>query len=277
MGRRRKDKELNPDEIFLDSSNIPDFDTTRLEGRLEKPISERTFLGMLVVIVFVLLAYTVQAANLEIMQGEKYAEQSENNRLRPEILFAKRGAILDRNGEVLVENTSSDKGFISRSYRSPGFGHLLGYVSYPKKDSSGNYYDTEVKGLAGAEMAFEDQLAGENGLYLIEEDALGEIKSQGSVKAPVDGTPITLSIDARAQEAMHSSIAPSAFQSRKIVGLLGSYGFGMEIEPVETMTLSAEIILSLYAPAAIIGFTIEPGVYKPVIARSSDGSRELVK
>jgi len=252
-GKRRPDKELNPDEIFLDSSNIPDFDTTRLEGRLEKPISERTFLGMLAVMAFILLAYTVQAANLEIIQGETYAKQSENNRLRPEILFAKRGAILDRNGEVLVENTPSDKGFISRSYRAPGFGHLLGYVSYPKKDSSGNYYDTDVKGLAGAEMAFESQLKGENGLYLIEEDALGEIKSQGSVKAPVDGTSVTLSIDARAQEAMHSSIAELADR----VPYKGGAGAIMDVETGELIALVSypeydPNILSAGTPADII-------------------------
>ena len=35
----RSKHELAPDEIFLDSSNLPMFDTTQFEGRIERPIS----------------------------------------------------------------------------------------------------------------------------------------------------------------------------------------------------------------------------------------------
>jgi len=34
---------IDPDEIFLDSSNLPQFDIDQFEGRLEKPISRSTF------------------------------------------------------------------------------------------------------------------------------------------------------------------------------------------------------------------------------------------
>ena len=37
-----KDKEIYHDEIFIDSENIPQFDTQQFEGRLEKPISKKT-------------------------------------------------------------------------------------------------------------------------------------------------------------------------------------------------------------------------------------------
>jgi len=33
--------EIAPDEIFLDSSNLPNFDVYQFEGRIEKPISKK--------------------------------------------------------------------------------------------------------------------------------------------------------------------------------------------------------------------------------------------
>ncbi|MBU0801706.1 MAG: hypothetical protein KKA05_11990, partial [Alphaproteobacteria bacterium] len=158
--------EIAPDEIFLDSSNLPHFDQNRLEGRLEKPIPASTYFGLFVFVGLVFFGLVAQAANLQITKGEAYAAQSERNRLRPEVLFAERGAIVDRNGVPLVSNEATETGFVKRVYATPGYAHLLGYVSYPKKDSSGNYYDTEIKGLAGIEATFNDTLAGKNGLLL---------------------------------------------------------------------------------------------------------------
>lgn len=279
IGKRKRhtDKELAPDEIFLDSSNLPSFDTTRLEGRLEKPISERTFVGITAVIALILVGFVVQAGSLEIVQGDKFATQSENNRLRPEVLFAKRGAILDRNGVVLVENKPSEAGFVERSYMSPGFGHLLGYVSYPKKDSSGNYYETDIKGLAGVESAFDEILSGENGLFLIEEDALGELQSQGSVKAPVDGTPMTLSIDSRVQSAMYNAIKELADR----IPYKGGAGVVMDVETGEIIALTSypeydPNILSKGQPSSVIaGYNTdarEPYLDRPVNGLYTPGS-----
>lgn len=207
--KKYKDLELNPDEIFLDSSNLPEFNQGSLEGRLERPISRGSYLGIAGVIGFIFVALIAQAANLEILQGAKYAAQSERNRLRPEVIFAKRGAVMDRNGVALVTNVEEEgeEGMqVRRVYEAPGFAHLLGYVSYPKKDSSGNYYDTDITGLAGIESAFNASLAGENGTLLVEEDARGEMQSQGSVAPVKHGTNVSLAIDHRAQRAFYNSI-----------------------------------------------------------------------
>ncbi len=99
---------------------------------------------------------------------------------------------------------------MKREYLTPGFGHLLGYVSYPKKDDDGNYYDTDITGLAGVEAAFNGILAGKNGTLLTEEDARGRVQSQGTVQPPVNGNPVTLSIDARAQKAFYDAISSLA-------------------------------------------------------------------
>ncbi len=36
--RRQKKGQIDPDEIFLDSVNLPQFDTQQFEGRIERPI-----------------------------------------------------------------------------------------------------------------------------------------------------------------------------------------------------------------------------------------------
>lgn len=214
--RRRKkyrSYELNPDEIFLDSTNLPEYNQGSLEGRLEKPISRASYLGIAGTIGLIFLVLVAQAANLGVVQGAKFAAQSERNRLRGEVIFAKRGAILDRNGTHLVSNIeeeTEEEGQIRRVYEAPGFAHLLGYVSYPKKDSSGNYYDTDITGLAGVEAAFNDILSGENGTLLVEENARGEVQSQGIARPVRDGKALTLAIDARAQRAFYDAVKERA-------------------------------------------------------------------
>jgi len=54
-GRLIKSKnEIDPDEIFLDSSNLPKFDNHQLEGRLVSPISKRniTLLSVFFILIF---------------------------------------------------------------------------------------------------------------------------------------------------------------------------------------------------------------------------------
>jgi hypothetical protein len=36
--KRNRNVEIDPDEIFIDSHNLPQFDNQQFEGRLEKPI-----------------------------------------------------------------------------------------------------------------------------------------------------------------------------------------------------------------------------------------------
>lgn len=231
--RARRNLELAPDEIFLDSSNLPDFNQDRLEGRLEKPIPERTLAIVGVVLGVTLIALVAQAAHLELVKGGTYAEQSEKNRLRPGVLFAQRGAILDRNGVALVTNEAGEDGFVKRLYKTPGFAHLVGYVSYPRKDKSGHYYDTDITGLAGIEAAFNESLAGKNGTLLVEEDALGKTHSEGTVAPPENGQNVTLTVDARAQTAFYHAISQLADK----IPFQGGSGILMDVETGEIHAL----------------------------------------
>lgn len=233
FGRRRKVREIDPEDIFLDSSNLPGYDSARLEGKLERPVSRLSFIGMALVMMLVFGGLLAQAANLELVKGSTYATQSEKNRLRPELIFAERGAITDRNGVPLAWNEEGEDGYPMRKYMSPGFGHVLGYVSYPEKDKSGKYYDTEINGLAGVESAFDSTLAGANGKKLIEEDAKGAVQSEGSVLPPVPGKTLTLALDARAQKAFANAIGELAER----IPFMGGSGILMDVETGEIHAL----------------------------------------
>ena len=147
--------EIDPDEIFLDSKNLPNFNTQQFEGRLEKAIPKRSifFLGLFFVIF--LFVFVGQLFKLQVVKGEYYAKKSENNRFVKVPIIAPRGLIYDRNGVQLGWNTIS----ATDSEQSPerlyvkdtGFGLLLGYVSSPAKDSLGNYWQDNFIGKDGVE------------------------------------------------------------------------------------------------------------------------------
>jgi penicillin-binding protein 2 len=205
-----RDKEnIDPDEIFLDSSNLPDFDTYQFEGRLEKPISQKVivFFGVFLIMIGILYGYRVW--NLQIIQGVAFAERSENNRLRNTIVFADRGVILDRNNTLLAWNIKNDNDpdFSARRYSTTtGLSNILGYVKYPSKDSAGFYYREDYLGMDGVEKFFDARLQGENGVKITETDAHGKIESQNVMNPPIKGENIILSIDSRLQSKLYDTI-----------------------------------------------------------------------
>ncbi len=274
---RRRDPEISPDEIFLDASNLPQFNQGSLEGRLEKPLARSSYLGIGVGIALIFSALVAQAAHLEIEKGSAYAARSQQNLLRPEVQFAERGAILDRNGVQLVTNDPTDTGFVKRVYKTPGFSELLGYVSYPKKDSKGHYYDTEIKGLAGIEESYNTQLAGKNGTLLVEEDARGHTVSQGKVIPAQHGTDLTLSIDARAQSAFYTAIQELSDR----IPFQGGSGILMDVNTGEIRALVSypeydSNVLSAGGPSDMIAAysrdTRQPYLNRPIQGLYTPGS-----
>lgn len=258
--KRRRDPEIAPDEIFLDAANTAGFDRGRFEGRIERPLarSTYTFLGGTLGLLFLVLL--AQAWNLEVRQGSEFALKSERNSLESTTLFAERGIITDRNGVPLVTNVAGSSTFARRVYKTPGFSSLLGYVSYPKKDSSGNYYDTEMKGVAGVENSFNSLLSGQNGTLLVEQDVFGKLISQGTVVRPQNGASLTLSIDSRAQSAFYSAISGLAEKASYV----GGAGVLMSVETGEIYALVSypeydSNVLSDGAPSSVIaGYATNP-------------------
>ncbi|HLP43770.1 MAG TPA: penicillin-binding transpeptidase domain-containing protein [Candidatus Nanoarchaeia archaeon] len=211
--RRRNMGEINPEEIFIDSSNLPEFDVHQFEGRLEQPISRNTIIIVSVVFVLVGVIYASRLWSLQVNRGEAFAARSEQNRLRHTDLFANRGAIFDRNGVELASNGlyEDESDFAKRVYAPiKGVSHLLGYVKYPTKDNAGFYYRTNYIGEDGVEKVYHDILSGKNGVRIVETDARGKVQSQGVIEKPVDGQSVTLSIDSRLNNEIYTIMEKTA-------------------------------------------------------------------
>lgn len=218
---------VEPDEIFLDSKNLENFDQQQFEGRIEKPISKRSvfFLGLFFLIFT--LGFTFKLGYLQIQKGEAYFVRSENNTLKKTIIFADRGMIYDRNKvelawnkKEMIEAEGEQNDFNSRAYLTPGFSHILGYVNSPTKDKDGKYWQTEFVGKEGLEKVYNNQMKGLNGSKIIETDAHNNVHSENIVNSPVRGKDLILSIDARLQQELFKLIKELA-ESKSFTGGAG--------------------------------------------------------
>ncbi|MSR71151.1 MAG: hypothetical protein EXS50_00550 [Candidatus Taylorbacteria bacterium] len=214
---RYNNKDIDPDEIFLDSKNLPAFDTHQFEGRIERPIFKGgiIFLGIFFLIVGV--GFLSKIWGLQITKGEFYSTRSENNRLRNTVIFSERGVIYDRNNKELAWNERGEGGdFSSRKYAQiSGVAHIVGYAKYPSKDSLGFYYREDFEGVEGIEKAYNETLKGKNGVRIIEINALGKVQSQSVLRPPQDGSSVVLSIDSGLEKKLYDTME----------GLTKSYGF----------------------------------------------------
>ncbi len=234
-------RDIAPDEIFLDSKNLPSFNTQQFEGRLEKAIPKRSilFLGLFFLGCTCLFIYKL--GYLQIIKGEAYSKKSENNTLMKQPIFADRGLIYDRNDILLAWNTwnKEDLNKLSsptRSYFSdPGFSLLLGYVSSPAKDSQGNYWQDTFIGKDGIEKSYNKNLTGVNGVRITETDVRGVIQSENVVTPPVAGENIKLSIDSRIQKKMYDSIVSMAHNA----SFSGGAGVLMDIKTGEILSITS--------------------------------------
>ena len=231
---------IDPDEIFLDSGNLPGFDTQQFEGRIERPISKNTLSSIGVVCAFLALIFFGRFVYLQLIKGDYYFTKSQNNSLDTEPIFARRGLIYDRNGQLLVWNTATSQEEVGaipeRSYiRSSGFAHILGYVSYPTKDTSGNFWQSDFVGKGGVEKKYDTRLKGKNGTKIKEMNATGEVQSENMVNPPIDGEGLYLSIDARVQEQMYAAIKELSGMS----GYRGGAGLIMDVQTGELLTLTS--------------------------------------
>lgn len=256
-----RDLEIAPDEIFLDASATSDFDRSQFEGRLEQPLSPATYTGVGVLLVLVFLALVVRAGDLQIVQGALFAQVSAHNSLSATTLIAPRGVITDRNGIPLAENVAQPDGSVYRTYPYPEMGQIIGYVSRPKKDASGRYYDTEITGVAGLEATYNDTLAGTNGSVLVEKDALGNVRSQGALVPPVDGKTLQLSVDALVERLFASAIGGAVRDN----GFVAGAGVIMDVHTGAVVAIVSypsydPNVLSAGTPAATINaYNSDPG------------------
>lgn len=230
--------EIDPDEIFLDSENLPGFDVDQFEGRIERPISISSIVILSSVFLIFILILLGKAWSLQLRDGESFAQMSEDNIMRQTVIFSERGAINDRNGAKLAWNAidPNNSEFALRAYtKNPGFSHVLGYIKYPAKDKQGFYYRTNFEGIAGVEETYDKDLQGSQGLKIIEVDALGKVDSESVIRPAEDGANLVLSIDTVLQTKLYSEIKALAER----VGFTGGGGAIMDIRTGEILALTS--------------------------------------
>lgn len=235
--RKRGGYEIHPDEIFLDSHNLPDFDVNQFEGRIEKPISRSTFQVLSAFIVLVGIIFIGQLWILQINRGEAFEIRSLNNVLQHTTKFSERGIIFDRNMVELAWNEyDPSKDFALRKYsEKSGFSHLVGYVKYPLKDKSGVYYKEAFTGKDGVESYYDKELTGENGVKLTETNAMGEVQSESVLTPPKDGSDLNLSIDSKIQSKLYEIIKQAAVDR----GFSGGAGVIMDVHNGELLAMTS--------------------------------------
>jgi len=210
--KRIKNTFVETDEIFLDAKNLQNFNRQQFEGRIEKPIPKKTINFLGISFLLILLIFGTRLTYLQIQNGDEYKKRGEDNILKKVNVFTKRGIIYDRNGLPLAwnkkeeENEENPPSSYMRTYKSPGFSHILGYVSYPAKDKEGNYWQSEFIGKDGLEKEYQDKIKGENGSKIIETSATGVIHSENIVNAPKEGNDLATSIDSRIQTELFTLI-----------------------------------------------------------------------
>lgn len=237
--RKTLTRSIEPDEILIDSSNLPQFNTDQLEGRLERPISTRSFVVLASIVSLVMLVYAGRAFDLQFFNGAAYAKQAAENQLSESILFADRGIITDRVGRELAYNVvsaSTTSDFAERVYGAwRGLAHTIGYTKAPAKDTAGFYFRTSFEGVDGIERAFDGVLSGINGVTLKETDARGALVSESVQRAPQAGATLALSLDAEVTEGLFDAIAARAAES----GYQGGSGVLLDVHTGEVLALTS--------------------------------------
>jgi penicillin-binding protein 2 len=238
---KKRYHEVDPDEVFADAVNISKFDGDVLEGKFEKPLSKISFLIFSVGIFFILGAFFVKAFITQVHEGDNWSDLAKNNYLKNTPVFAYRGVIKDRNGVLLAWNdtssaTGSSLSIPARRYiNDPGFSHVLGYVSYPKKDKTGYFWQTEYIGADGLEKQYNNRLAGKQGELIVEVSARGQIQNDNIIKPPIDGETLNTHIDSRVQKIFFNHLKEAVDAQ----GFSGGVGIMMDVNNGEIIAMTS--------------------------------------
>lgn len=247
--RKAASHEISPEDVFLDSQNLSSLNVSQLEGHLERPIGRHIFYASVFIIVILLGSFSYRLFGMQIIEGDAYAEKANKNHLKSIPLFALRGTISDRKGEVLAWNTlgnyvigsnGSEKinteDIPKRVYTETlGFSNLLGYVSYPKKDQSGVFWQEEYLGKDGVEKQYQTVLSGVKGEQIIAVDALHQVENQNVVVYPTHGENIVLSIDKGIQEKLYKGVEGLAHKA----GFVAGAGVIMDVHTGEILAITS--------------------------------------
>ncbi len=212
-------------ETYIDKS-IPDkeFSVQDGEGHLHRSIASNQLYWLGGVFTLLMLLILARTGYLQVIIGNQYTRISENNSFDRIAVLPIRGNIYDRNGTAIAWNTGKSGDTLpERTYPGEGFSSLLGFVRYPKQDTSGKYYRQETKGSGGLEQKYDFLLAGGSGSIILEKNANGDIISKLYIEEPTNGEDVVVSIDADIQKLLYTTLKKVAedreFQSGSSVML----------------------------------------------------------
>ncbi len=160
-----------------------------------------------------------------------------------------------------MENVVQPDGSVRRLYLLPSMGQIIGYVSYPKKDSHGNYYDMSETGLAGLEAEYNTELSGVNGQFLAERDAFGHIRSEGDIVPPRPGATLRLSVDANLEKLFAQSIQSVAIAQHFTAGagVILDVHTGAVLAIVSAPSYDPNVLSNGGPASAIAAYATDPG------------------
>ena len=237
--QQRYTSTVDVEEVLLDASNLPEFNRGRLEGKREIPITSRHVRTVWFVFGLIVTVFLYQIFTLQMVKGADYVAIAENNKVDQAVIIAERGVVYDRNDELLVWNEVDETGeydFPIRAYTDRlGLGQVLGYVSYPKRDSKGFFFRTDYLGRSGVELAYDEPLKGSNGSKYVEVDATADVVSEYVIDRPSSGQELRISIDAGLSEAMYQIISSST----ELAGFRSGAGAIMDIHTGELLALTS--------------------------------------
>lgn len=243
MSKILRDRDvLDTDAAFTDSINLPGFDRAQLEGRVVRPLVKSEVFVLATIFSLFACVALYKSFSVQVVYGEEYRKQSEANRLAFTTIFAERGIIEDRFGRKLAWNIpnrdSNDEELLfpeRRYHESPAFSHVLGYVEYPKKDKSGNWWRDTYIPKGGIELVENERLSGKNGKYIIEVDARGKRASGAMIDPPQDGNTVKLTLDADINELLYTTIKNGIERSR----FRGGASVIMDVETGEIVAMTS--------------------------------------
>lgn len=231
-----KNKDIYPDEIFLDSKNIPGFREESFEGVIEKAITRRTPIVMVAIFALVFAALILRAGELQVSRGEEFFSRARDNSLRLLPLDATRGIIYDRRGTELAWSATDGDRQIRTYSALPGLGHLIGYVGYPTDEEVGRGFIHDRKyGRSGIEKTLDESLRGALGERLIEVNSRGEIISESAKRPPMPGDNVTLTVDAELQSKLYETIESLG----KERGFEGGAGVALDPQTGEALAITS--------------------------------------
>ena len=245
MRTRRKSEEIFPDEIFLDSSNLPHFDTQQFEGRIERAISKRAIYALAAVIGLCTLGFVYRLGDLQIARGQTFRTRSEQNSLRELPILTERGVIYDRNKTLLAWNDPN----AGRKYLElDGLASVVGYLGKPNQDEQDKLpvADDRIRvGKTGIEAQYDKTLQGEIGVKIEEVDVTGATLSENVAVSPTDGASLNLAIDSKLVTKLYDAIASVAGER----DFTGGAGVIMDVRTGEivAMTSYPEVPLSIFS------------------------------